>query len=207
MKRHSIRLIVLSVLAGAVAADAHAFVVGISPGSKSVYLRVGDGAFSAASYDNGGTPQSGGAVNTVAVTVPAADLLTGADQAMSSTSRGTSDYDGFAFCTTGQTYIGGFYRGGNGQGNASLTATVTAPLSNGTSTIAFSQIRWTASGIGDGAATQPIADNRFGDVAKNIATFPVNNWQESCHSFFYDNDTVMAAGTYVGTITYTLTAP
>ncbi|MGH8076510.1 MAG: hypothetical protein ACREPE_04190 [Lysobacter sp.] len=207
MRRHAIALTLLPVLACLLASSAHAYVVGISPGPRSVYLRVGDGAFGASDYASGGTPQSGGAVNTVAVTVPAAALMTGADQAMSSTSRLTSDYDGFTFCTAGQTYIGGFFRGGNGAGNATLTATVTAPLSNGADTIPFSQVRWTASGIGDGAAAQPIAANNFGNVTKNIATFPVNSWRESCHSFFYDNDNVVAAGTYVGTITYTLTSP
>lgn len=205
MRRHSIALVLL--LSCVAMGNAHAFVVGISPGPRSVYLRVGDGAFGGSYYNSGGTPQSGGAVNTVAVTVAAADLFTGVDQPMSSTSRATSDYDGFTFCVTGQTYIGGFFRGGNGAGNATLTATVSSPLTSGTSTIPFSQVRWTASGIGDGAATQPIPGNNFGDVAKNIASFPVNRWQESCHSFFYDNDAVVAAGNYVGTITYTLTAP
>jgi len=205
MRRHAISL--SAILACVACASAHAFVVSIKAGERSVYLRVGDGAFSALTYDSGGTPQSGGAINTVAVTVPAAQLLTGADQAMGSTSRLTSDYDGFAFCAAGQTYIGGFFRGGNGAGNAALTAAVTVPLTNGTSNIPFSQVHWTASGIGDGAAAQPIAANNFGDVSKNIATFPVNNWQESCHNFFYSNDNVVDAGTYIGTITYTLAAP
>lgn len=206
MKRQYRSLPLLFLLACGVVVDAHAFVVGISPASRSLYLRVGDGAFTNRDFDSGGTPQSGGNANVVTVTVPASELLTGADQPMSSTSRVTSDYDGFSFCNTGQTYIGGFYRLPGNSGTATLTATVTAPLTNGTSTIPFSQIRWTASGNSDTGA-QPVAANNFGDVSRNIATFPVNSWRESCHSFFYANDTVVAAGTYVGRITYTLTAP
>lgn len=206
MKRQYRSLSLLLLLACGVVVDAHAFVVGISPASRSLYLRVGDGAFTNRDFNSGGTPRSGGTSNVVTVTVPASQLITGADQAMSSTSRLTSDYDGFSFCNTGQTYIGGFYRRPGNSGTATLTATVTTPLTSGSSTIPFSQIRWTASGNGDGGG-QPVPSNNFGDVSKNIATFPVNSWRESCHSFFYDNDNVVAAGTYVGTITYTLTAP
>jgi len=187
----------------------HAFTVAISKlnSGAELYLRVGDGAFGAKTYSAGGTPQTGGAVNTVAVSVPAGVLGNGADQAMTSTSRLTSDYDGYAFCSSGQTYVGGFFRGTTGAGSATLTAVVSRPLSNGSNTIPFSQIGWTASGNGDGTATQPIPANTFGDVSKVLTSFPVNLWSESCHGFYYGNDAVVAAGTYAGTITYTLASP
>ena len=207
MSRQPRSLVLLPLLAMAVVADVQAFVVAISPAPRSLYLRVGDGAFSTKDFNSGGTPQSGGVRNTVAVTVPADQLLTGADQAMTSTSRLSSDYDGFAFCNTGQTYIGGYSRSDNASGNATVTATVTSPLTNGTDTIGFSQIRWVASGNDPAGAVQPIGSNNFGDTTKVIATFQRNTWNESCHNFFYSNDAVVGAGIYTGTITYTLTAP
>ena len=211
MKRQSRSFVLLILLALAAVADVQAFVVGISPAPRSLYLRVGDGDFSNRDFNSNGTPRSGGTLNMVSVTVPAAQLLTGADQAMSSTSRLTSDYDGFAFCNTGQTYIGRYFRSDTGSGNATLTALVTTPLTSGAGTIPFSQIRWTASGNASGGGTeggvQPIAANNFGDASKNIATFQRNTWNESCHNFFYSNDNIVAAGTYNGRITYTLTAP
>lgn len=211
MKRQLRSSVVLLLLAFAAVADVHAFVVGISPAPRSLYLRVGDGDFSNRDFDSGGTPRSGGNVNQVSVVVPAPALLTGADQPMTSTSRVTSDYDSFLFCNAGQTYVGGFFRSDSGTGNATLTAVVTTPLTSGTDTIPFSQIRWTATGNASGGGfeggVQPIAANNFGDVSKSIATFQRNTWNESCHNFFYSNDNLVSAGTYLGTITYTLTAP
>lgn len=208
------RTALLLVLALVPAADAHAFTVAISRlnNGQELYLRVGDGAFSNNTYSSNGTPGTGGAVNVVSASVPGAVLGNGTDQPMAGASRVTSDYDGFAFCNAGQTYVGGFFRGRNNAGTATLTAYVTLPLSNGAETIPFSQIRWAANGNisgggSEGSVGQPIPDNNFGDTAKVLAGFPVNSWRESCHSFFYGNDAVVAAGTYRGRITYTLSAP
>lgn len=199
----------LPLLAFAWPGVAAAFTVNINPGSRAVYLRVGDGGFTQRSYSDGGSPLSGttGARNLIAGTVPAAAVGSGTAQPLTGTSRLTSDWDRFAFCNSGQTYVGGFFRGNNNAGTATLTAEVTAPLSNGAESIPFSKIRWTASGNLDGTAAQPIPSNNFGDVSKVLASFPVNTWRESCHSFSYANDVVVAAGTYQGTVTYTLAAP
>jgi hypothetical protein len=35
----------------------------------------------------------------------------------------------------------------------------------------------------------------------------VNTWNESCHTFSYANSSSVAAGTYTGRATYTLSAP
>lgn len=198
----------LTLLALAWPALAAAFTVDINPGQRAVYLRVGDGGFTARAYSSGGSPLDGttGTRNLVAGTVPAAAVGNGTAQPLTGDSRLTSDWDRFAFCNGGQTYVGGFFRGGNNAGTATLTAEVTAPLSNGAESIPFSKIRWTASGNLDGA-WQPIPSNNFGDVSKVLASFPANSWRESCHSFSYANDTVVAAGTYRGTVTYTLAAP
>lgn len=188
---------------------AAAFTVNINPGPRAVYLRVGDGGFSDDAYRNGGSPLPGrtGARNLVSGSVPAAQVGNGTAQPLTGTSRLTSDWDRFAFCNAGQTYVGGFFRGNRRAGTATLTADVSAPLSNGADSIPFSKIRWTASGNLDGNAAQPIPSNSFGDASKVLASFPVNTWRESCHSFSYANDAVVASGTYQGTITYTLAAP
>ncbi|MGH8500432.1 MAG: hypothetical protein ACRERV_16725, partial [Methylococcales bacterium] len=147
-------------------------------------------------------------VNLVSVTVPAAAVGNTVDQAMTGTGRLTSDLDGFAFCNAGQVYIGGFFRLPN-TANQSATLTVTAPttLINATGdTIPISQIRWTSSGNGDTGA-QPIPAGTFVGGTQTLATLLRNTWNESCHSFLYGNDAVVAAGTYNARVTYTLTTP
>ncbi len=189
---------------------AHAFVVSIDPGPRMVYLRVGNGAFSSNNYSNGGTPQNGGAINLVSVAVPAAVLGNGTDLAMTTNATtGISNYDGYAFCNVpAEIYIGGFYRRPSGSGTATLTAAVPAGLTNGTGdTIPFSQINWTSSGNGDGNAAQPVPAGSFSTGTQTLASFPSNTWRESCHSFRYSNDAVVAAGTYTGRVVYTLSAP
>ena len=92
-------------------------------------------------------------------------------------------------------------------GAGPLTATAPATLSNGAGdTVAFSQISWTSSGNGN-TGTQPIPAGNFASAVQTLGVFPVNRWNESCHSFSYANDAVVAAGTYTGTVTYTLSTP
>lgn len=202
----------LSLLALGLAGSAQAFVVSIKKGTASVYLRVGDGAFNGFYSDNpAGTPvNSTSAANVVSVIVPAASVGNGSIRLMGSNSRLTSDYEGYSFCNAGQTYIGGFYRGDTNGGTAVLTATVMKPLTNATGqTIAFSQISWTSSGNGtDGEITgQPVLAGSFNGGTQALAGFPVNTWRESCHTFYYANAAVVAAGAYTGTVTYTLASP
>ena len=187
---------------------AQAFVVPIAPDKRALYLRVGDGDFSKRTYEQGGSPQSSsGPANTVWLDVPAAELGNNVPQLMKSTSRQTSDWDGYTFCNINQTYIGGFYRSDNTGGSATLTATVTADLTNPAgNTIPFSQINWSASGNGD-AGAQPVPAGSFASPVQTLASFQVNNWNESCHTFSYANSLVVAAGTYTGTVTYTLASP
>src|SRR5690348_2239966 len=120
--------VMLALLAG-VCPAAHAFVVTISPGARAVYLRVGDGVFSG-NYSNGGPPGSGGGSDGGPVTVPAAALGNGVDQAMTTNSAtGVSNWDGYAFCNTpAEVYIGGFCRQPGQNGSATLTATAPATL-------------------------------------------------------------------------------
>lgn len=201
---HSTRflLLVLALISGV----AQAYVVTIDPGPRAVYLRVGDGAFTR-TYDKNGTPGTLATVNLVSVSVPAPSLGNGTAQAMNAAARLTSDLDGFAFCNANQVYIGGFYREPGTSGTATLMANAPSSLTNASgNTIPFSQISWTSSGNQD-TGGQPIPANTFAGGAQTLASFPVNTWQESCHSFRYANGSVVAAGIYTGRVVYTLSAP
>jgi len=197
----------IALLALGLCGTAQAFVVNIDRGPRAIYLRVGDGTMSGGSYYYGGTPTNDPTRNTVSVAVPAAAVGNGADQAMAGNGRLTSDYEGYGFCNPGQIYVGGFYRGNNNGGTASLTATAPATLNNGAGdSIPFAQIAWDSSGNGDTGA-QPIPGGSFASPVQTLAAFPVNRWQESCHSFRYRNTNVVPAGTYNGTVLYTLSSP
>jgi hypothetical protein len=185
-----------------------AFSVNIGTGSRAIYLQVGNGTFTG-TYSGGGTPGNNATVNRVSVTVPAAAVGSGTAQAMTSNStQATSYYDNYAFCNPpNQVYIGGFYRRPGTTGTATLTVTTPANLTNATGdTIPFTQISWTSSGNGD-AGAQPIPAGTFSGGAQTLATFNVNTWNESCHTFRYENDFTVAAGTYTGRATYTMSAP
>ena len=198
-------------LLSAAAQPALAFTVDIAKGSDTLYLRVGDGVYSG-TYSNGNDPPSGGpmgTLNVVSLTVPAAALGDGTSLPMTAnTTQRTSNYDGFVFCNANETYVGGFYRHDKKTGaDATLSAAVTLPLTNATGqTIPFSEITWTSSGNGDGAS-QPFPSGAFSGGVQSLGTFPVNTWQESCHSFSYRNSNFVAAGTYNGRVTYSLSAP
>ena len=193
-------------------ADAGAFVVNITPTSTQaqIYLRVGDGAFNG-TYIGGGTPAASATITRVSVSVPAAAVGNGSAQAMTTNAaQATSFYDGYAFCNLpAQLYIGGYNRGGTGGagGNGTLTVTAPATLTNGAgNSIPFSQISWTSTGNGDTGA-QPFPAGAFTGGTQTLATFPVNTWRESCHTFSYANANRVAAGTYTGRVTYTLSVP
>jgi len=172
---------------------ARAFVVNINNGSRQLYFRVGD---------------TGTGINTVSANVSAAVLGNGVAQQMRSNAvDANSEYDGVAFCNLpNEVYVGGYFRR-PGNGNQSATLTIDPPTdltSVGGTTIPFSDISWTSSGIGDSGA-QPFPAGSFsGDTTIN---FPANTWRESCHSFKYANTAFVAAGTYSGRVLYTLSSP
>lgn len=199
----------LLVLAGSTS-TANAFTVNITNGlTPSIYLRVGNGVYTG-TFSANGTPGSGGGINLVSVTVPAAQLGNGTALAMTGNStQPNSNYDGFAFCNVpAEIYVGGFNRAGVlAGGNGSLTVTAPANLTNAAGdSIPFSQITWTSSGNGDTGA-QPFPAGSFTGGTQTLASFPVNTWRESCHSFSYRNSNVVASGVYNGRVTYTLTVP
>jgi hypothetical protein len=190
------------------ATQASAFSVSISPGSHTVYLQVGVGSFTG-NYATGGSGGTNTTVNTVSVTVPASVVGSGAAQQMSSDStQSVSFYNGRVFCTPpSQVYIGGYVRSGAGNPAATLTvATASANLTNATGdSIPFTEISWTASGIGD--ATQAIPSGTFTGGTQTLANFGTNQWKESCHTFSYANTASVPPGTYTGRATYTLSLP
>lgn len=202
----------LTVAVGALlASPAIAFTVTISAGNpRIIYLQVGVGAFSG-TYNTGGTPQGNPTVNVVSVSVPTVQVGTGVAQQMASNTGATASfYDNFVFCNAGQLYVGGFYRFNNNSAGtgATLTANSSTALSNGTGgTIPFTQISWVSSGNGDGSNPQPFPSGTFTGGTQTIGAIARNQWAESCMTFSYLNVGVRAAGTYTGTVTYTLTAP
>lgn len=209
-RKSQMRVFLLSatVIACFVASWAQAFTATITKGSRQLYLQVGNGSFSG-TYNGGGTPQNNATINVVSVTVPSASVGAGTAQAMTSnSSQSTSYYDGFAFCNPpAQVYIGGLYRAPGTTGTATLTATSPAALTNAAGdTIPFSQISWTSAGNSD-TGTEVIPAGTFTGGTQTLATFAVNSWNESCHTFSYANSAVRAAGTFTGRVTYTLTAP
>jgi hypothetical protein len=192
--------LVAAVFALGLAGPAQAWILNVTPGARTVYLAVGNA-----------TANAGNAtVNTVSTTLLPAEVGTGLVKAMTSTStQSASPYDGYAVCTpaTGQVYVGGFYRlPASNATTAVLQVATPAGLTNGAFSIPFNQISWTSTALGN--ATADIPPGTFvngGSVT--LASFGANKYVENCHSFNYANTAAVAAGTYTGQATYTLTAP
>lgn len=204
------KLPLLACATGAVlaAGGAQAYLVSITPGTRALYLQVGTGTFTG-TYTGGGTPGNNSTVNTVTATVPAGAIGSG-PQAMSTNSPvANSPYDNFAYCTpgTGQVYVGGFYRTPGTGANATLSVTTPANLTSGAGdTLPFSTISWVSSGAGDATATIP-SGTFAGGSTQTLLSLARNNWFESCLTFSYANSQLVAAGTFTGRATYTLSAP
>lgn len=196
-------------LAAAVLPSAHAYLVSITPGARSIYLQVGTGTVSGGTYLAGGTPADNATVNRVSVTVPATALGTGSQAMTSNSTVAISPYDGFAFCAPpAQVYVGGYFRrpSAGAGGNATLTVTTPATLVNAASdTIPFTDISWVSGGNGDPTPTIP--SGTFTGAVQTLLSFGRNQWFESCLSFSYANTQPVPAGTFNGRATYTLTAP
>jgi hypothetical protein len=175
-----------------------AWVLTITPGTRAVYLQVGNGTANA----NNTT------INLVSVSVPAAAVGNGTALSMTSDStQSTSFFDNFAVCNPpAQVYVGGFYRQPTTTTTAAvLQVTSPANLTSGADVIPFSQISWTSTANGNAAADIPAG--QFTGGTQLLANIPSNRWLENCHTFSYANTNVVPAGTYNGRVTYTLTAP
>jgi hypothetical protein len=187
---------------------ASAFVVAISPGTRAIYLQVGNGTFTGI-YSSGGTPGNNSTVNRVSVTVPANAVGTGTAQQMTGDSTAANSfYDNYVFCVAPpEIYVGGFFRQPGATGTATLSVTSPTNLVNAAGDrIPFTQINWTSRGNGD-TGTQPFPAGTFTGATQALGTFASNTWQESCHTFSYRNTAIVPAGVYTGRVTYTLSAP
>jgi len=86
--------------------------------------------------------------------------------------------------------------------NFIVTADSSTPLTNGTDTISFTNISWTAqhedipSGNFTGSPAQVI-------LPPTRAFWLVRDW----HTFFYNNTQIVPYGTYTGRVTYTVSVP
>ena len=185
-------------------AAAHAWSLTIAAASRRVFLHVGNGTFDG----NNGT------VNLVSANLSAAQLLSGTAQPMTSNStQSRSLYgDNYATCPNPatQVMVGASYRRSNvSNGPASATLRVTSPanLTNAAGdTIPFTKISWTVSAPGS-SVPNVIPAGSFNGGTQTLATVPANRYIENCHTFRYANNTVPAAGTYNGRVTYTLSSP
>jgi hypothetical protein len=197
-------------LAGMLAASAvpaSAFVATIGAGTRTLYLQVGAGTITGGTFSAGGTPGNNSTINSVSVNVPSAALGAGVQVMTTDSTVTNSPYDSFAFCTVpAQVYVGGFYRTPGAAGNATLSATSPATLSNGLGdTLPFTSISWVSGGAGDATATIP--SGTFTGATQTLYSVTRNNWFESCLAFRYANTALVPAGTFTGRVTYTLAAP
>jgi hypothetical protein len=201
-----LRLLLCAAAAGWLC-PAQAFLVAITAGSRAIYLQVGAGTMSGGNFSGGGTPQNNATINAVSVAVPAATLGTGSQVMTSNSAVSNSPYDNFVFCSApAQVYVGGFYRIPGTGGNATLSVTTPANLTNASAdSIAFSTISWVSSGNGDAVTTIP--SGTFSGATQSLLSIARNKWFESCLAFSYANALPVAAGTFTGRATYTLTAP
>ena len=197
---HSIRLLCLALVLGA-SQMAHAWVLIVPAGARTVYLGVGNS-----------TPNANNAtVNLVTTTLLAADVGSGVAKLMSSNStQANSPFDNFTVCTpgTGQVYVGGFYRmPGASVTTGVLQVATLANLVSGANSIPFGQISWTSTSIGNGGAADIPAGNFVTGGTRFLRNIAANTFVENCHTFSYANAAPVASGTYTGVATYTLTAP
>ena len=210
-RRVDLRREILGVVCTAACGSAWGFTATLSPASpQTIYLQVGVGAFTA-NYINGGQPEKNTNVNTVSVNVAASALGTGTAQAMTTNSTAAiSPWDGYTYCSVpGQVYIGGFFRTtGAITSPAQVTATVPAALTDATGdALPFSKISWASSGNGD-SGTEIFPSGTFvSGGTQTVGTMSSNSWNESCWTFSLANNGMLAAGSYSGTVLYTMSAP
>ncbi len=192
-------VIALLMLGIGLALPAQAWVLTVTPGAKTIYLQVAAGTKDAANAT----------INVVSVSVPAAQVGTGATQAMTSDSATSiSFFDNYVVCNPPQqVYVGGYLRAPNNSASAAvLQVTTPTSLTNATGdTLPFSSISWTSTANGN--ATADIPAGTFSGATQLLRNIAPNTWVENCLVFSYANTTVVPAGTYQGRATYTLTAP
>jgi hypothetical protein len=210
-RRMRLRRALLGAVCIAACGSAWGFTANLNPASpQTIYLQVGVGSFTN-DYINGGQPERNTTINSVSVSVASTALGNGTPQAMTTNSTASQSYwDGYTYCSVpGQVYIGGFFRTtGATTAPAQVTATVPAALTDATGdALPFSRISWTSSGNGD-TGTEILPGGTFvNGGTQTVGTMSSNTWNESCWTFSLANTSIPAAGSYSGTVLYTMTAP
>jgi hypothetical protein len=209
--RMRLRRALLGAVCIAACGSAWGFTATLNPASpQTIYLQVGVGSFTN-DYIQGGQPERNTTINSVSVSVAAGALGNGTAQPMTTNSTATVSYwDGYTYCSVpGQVYIGGFFRTtGATTSPAQVSATVPAALTDATGdSLPFSRISWTSSGNGD-TGTEIFPGGTFvNGGTQTVGTMSSNTWNESCWTFSLANNSMAAAGSYSGTVLYTMTAP
>jgi hypothetical protein len=209
--RMRLRRALLGAVCIAACGSAWGFTATLNPASpQTIYLQVGVGSFTN-DYIQGGQPERNTTINSVSVSVAAGALGNGTAQPMTTNSTATVSYwDGYTYCSVpGQVYIGGFFRTtGATTSPAQVSATVPAALTDATGdSLPFSRISWTSSGNGD-TGTEIFPGGTFvNGGTQTVGTMSSNTWNESCWTFSLANNSIAAAGSYSGTVLYTMTAP
>lgn len=183
-------------------AVACAWVLNIASGQSRLFLQVGVGTLNA----NNGT------VNTVSLTVPVSSVGNGTAQRLNSdSSQANSPYDNYPVCVTSaqQVYVGASFRSPNSNNTASALLQVQAPaqLSGGLNgdNIPINEISWTSTALGDASADIP--NWTLGAGLQGLRSVSPNTWVENCLTLFYANTTLRGAGTYSGTLQFSLVVP
>ncbi len=178
--------------------NALAWSLGVTPGTRAIFLQIGNGSNNAANAT----------VNLVSGTVPAASVGNATPQVLTTNStQANSFYDGYATCNVpAQMYVGGYYRQpATTAAVATLQVTSPANLTSGTDTIPFTQISWTSTANGN--TTPDIPAGTFTGATQFLVNIGSNLWLENCHVFSYANANVVPAGIFTGRVVYTMTAP
>ena len=185
--------------------SAHAWLLNVRPGSRRLFLHVGNGAVSKPTDIFGSSTGTSGPINTVEATLNAASVGTGLPLLMTSDStQSASLFDGYPTCSnpSEQMMLGAGIR--IDKANTTATLSVASPaylVSAAGETIPFAEIGWTVS------AYPSISRGSFAGTLQTLATVHANTYIEDCLTFSYRNSAVRAAGTYTGRVTYTLSSP
>jgi len=209
--RMQLRQRILGAVCIAACGSAWGFTATLNPASpQTIYLQVGVGSFTN-DYIYGGQPERNATINSVSVSVAATALGNGTAQTMTTNSTATQSYwDGYTYCSVpGQVYIGGFFRTtGASTSPAQVSATVPAALTDASGdSLPFSRISWTSSGNGDSGSEIFPGGTFVNGGTQTVGTMSSNTWNESCWTFSLANNGIPAAGSYSGTVLYTMTAP
>jgi hypothetical protein len=178
-------------------AAASAWVLDIDSGPRRLFLQVG---------------MDSATVNTVSLTVPVNSVGNGTALRLNSNStQASSPYDGYTVCQPSQhqVYVGASWRTPNNNfDNAQLRLEAPAALLGGLNgdTIPIGELSWTSTALGNSNADIPNVAS-IGAGLQTLRTVTRNTWIENCLTFFYANTAVRGAGTYTGTLRFSLVVP